>query len=150
MTAAKRGRQRRVTVAMMRQHVEELVAKHVPWDVPVIQCKGLRDARTLWHGRELLEISLPPVKSAVSYATALHELGHILGRYQHSPKVMTCEGWAWLWAKQTALIWTPRMRYTSGEALMWYAAQVMRRTEQRRQARRRLAAAGVMAKRRQR
>ena len=43
----------------------------------------------------------------LSYATAMHEIGHILGRYQNSRRVMVRESWAWVWARRNALMWTP-------------------------------------------
>jgi hypothetical protein len=76
MTATKRSQQQRVTVVMMRRHIEALVAAHVPRDVPVTRCDGIRSARTVWRRDKLLAIWLPPVKSAVSYAVALHESHH--------------------------------------------------------------------------
>ena len=51
-----------------------------------------------------------PVRSPRSYATALHEIGHILGRHQRSQAVLVRERWAWHWAKRNALQWTPEMR----------------------------------------
>jgi hypothetical protein len=137
MTATKRSQQQRVTVVMMRRHIEALVAAHVPRDVPVTRCDGIRSARTVWRRDKLLAIWLPPVKSAVSYAVALHELGHICGRYRHSRKLMTRERAAWRWAERNALIWTKRMTYCKGNSLIWYAALLMQRAQQRRAARRR-------------
>jgi hypothetical protein len=58
---------------------------------------------------ELLEVVIPPVKSAISYATALHEIGHILGRHQQSAVTMARERWAWRWAQKNALVWKPAM-----------------------------------------
>jgi len=42
---------------------------------------------------EAEEIHIAPIKSAISYATALHEIGHILGRYQRSKHVLVRERW---------------------------------------------------------
>jgi hypothetical protein len=125
MTALEAKLMKRVSVAMMQRHIETLIAAHVPWDTPVIRRDGIRGAQTLWREghRELLEIVVPKVKSAWSYAVALHELGHICGRYQHSRRVMVRERWAWIWAKQNALIWTLDMEMRAGEALAWYAAR---------------------------
>jgi hypothetical protein len=55
------------------------------------------------------EIWIRPVTSPRSYATALHEIGHILGRHQLSGVALTRERWAWDWARRNALQWTPAM-----------------------------------------
>jgi hypothetical protein len=46
----------------------------------------------------------PRIRSTRTYALALHEIGHCLGRYQKSRSVITIERWAWRWAKSNALI----------------------------------------------
>jgi hypothetical protein len=43
---------------------------------------------------ELMEIWLLRIRSALTYAAALHELGHCLGRYQTSQSGMVAERWA--------------------------------------------------------
>jgi antirestriction protein ArdC len=58
---------------------------------------------------ELLEVHILPVQGQESYAIALHELGHIFGRYQRSARVIVRERWAWRWARENALMWTPAM-----------------------------------------
>jgi hypothetical protein len=55
------------------------------------------------------EIGIAPVRSTISYAIALHELGHILGRHQQSENLMVRERWAWIWARAHALRWTAAM-----------------------------------------
>jgi hypothetical protein len=125
MTALEAKLMKRVSVAVMQRHIEILIAAHIPFDIPIIRRDGIRGAQTLWRGssRELLEITLPRVKSPISYAVALHELGHICGRYQRSRRVMVRERWAWAWARKNALIWTPRLERYATEALSWYAAR---------------------------
>jgi hypothetical protein len=49
------------------------------------------------------EVRTSPIRSAISYATALHEIGHILGRYQDSRRSLVRERWAWQWARETLL-----------------------------------------------
>jgi hypothetical protein len=65
---------------VMRQHVEELLAVHAS-DIAVV--KSIRGGRVL-HDLDgsVFEVELPIVKSDVSYATCLHEIGHICGRRQ--------------------------------------------------------------------
>jgi hypothetical protein len=66
-------------------------------------------------------IRIAPIKGAISYATALHEIGHIHGRHQDSRSVMVRERWAWKWARANALIWTPAMERSVRKDLAWYA-----------------------------
>src|SRR5262245_6671078 len=63
------------------------------------------------------EIFISPIRSEISYATALHELGHIFGRHQHSRSEMVRERWAWKWARANALVWTPRMERDARKAM---------------------------------
>ena len=66
------------------------------------------------------EIFTPPIRSPISYATVLHEIGHIIGRYTTSHHVMTRETWAWRWARANALLWTPAMERSMQDSLAWY------------------------------
>jgi antirestriction protein ArdC len=65
--------------------------------------------------REFEEIETAPIRSNISYAVALHELGHLLGEHQHSTRALVREKWAWRWARNNALVWTVAMeRYAVG------------------------------------
>ena len=103
----------------MAQHITDLTTAHD------IQVTHLRSSRNAWAIREADggadEIIIPPVRSEITYVMALHEIGHILGRYQNSPRVAVRERWAWQWAHDNVLIWTPRMARE--------AASMARRTE---------------------
>lgn len=66
------------------------------------------------------EICIPAVRSTLSYATALHEIGHLLGQYQQTRFVVAAERWAWVWARDNALIWTDRMDRCAGASLDGY------------------------------
>jgi hypothetical protein len=112
------ARASRVSVESMRQHILDLCTE--------------RDIAIEWHeGRsdhafalsELEEVHIIPIRSAVSYAIALHEVGHILGRRQRSRSTITRERWAWRWAKQNALRWTPAMEQTMRASVAWYEAR---------------------------
>jgi hypothetical protein len=92
-----------IRVEEMRSHITELCEKH---EIEFIWCRRPTEA---WADREHETIGIAPIKSAVSYATALHEIGHIIGRFQLSRDSMVRERWAWRWAQVNALIWTPRM-----------------------------------------
>jgi hypothetical protein len=101
-------------VEQMRQHVLDLCATS---DIVLNWCNRPSQAVAF---RELEEISIPPIKSALSYATALHEIGHIKGQHQRSQSVMVRERWAWEWARSNALIWTPAMQRSAEKSLAWY------------------------------
>jgi len=58
--------------------------------------------------READEIRTPPIRTAISCAVALHELGHMLGRHQRSRRIIVRERRAWTWRGRIALRWTPR------------------------------------------
>ena len=73
---------------------------------------------------ELEEIWILKIKSLNSYATALHEIGHILGRHRASRYLMVRERDAWRWAKANALIWTETMERQRDQALAWYEARI--------------------------
>jgi len=105
-----------ITISRMVQHVLEIAARHrimIHW-------------RNDYHAEalsECMEVWLPRIRSSITYATALHELGHCLGRYQASRSVMVVERWAWRWAKENALVWTDTMERRMNENLAWYQAR---------------------------
>jgi hypothetical protein len=105
------------SVAAMHEHVTALIDKHQ------IVHYQTRSTTRAWSLREAEEIHTPPVKTWKSYITALHEIGHLLGRHQLSPHVMVRERWAWRWARQHALVWAPWMERYAEESLAWYAAR---------------------------
>lgn len=79
--------------------------------------------------RRIRRVAIRPVKSAVTYAVGLHELGHVLGPWQ-SRRRLSAEVGAWVWAEENALVWTPRMAEVARDALrnyLRYAAGTSRR-----------------------
>jgi hypothetical protein len=87
----------------MRLHIMDLIERH---DLNYSWCRRPTEA---WAVREFEEIKIAPIRSEISYGTALHEIGHIKGRHQRSRDSMVRERWAWHWAKENALVWTPLM-----------------------------------------
>src|SRR5258708_21169384 len=78
-------------VEQMREHIMSLIKRH---DIVVEWCRRPTQASAI-HVAE--EIRIAPIQSAISYATALHEIGHIVGQHQRSQNSMVREHWAWHW-----------------------------------------------------
>jgi hypothetical protein len=96
---------RRLTFKAMRQHVIDIC------DEQEIIYKWCRYPYQAWARSDLEEVCIPPVKSQAAYATARHEIGHLLGRYQQSRDLMARERGAWRWAEHNALVWTRGMEH---------------------------------------
>ncbi|MCC2654634.1 MAG: hypothetical protein K0Q60_4800 [Microvirga sp.] len=103
-----------MNVAALRGHIERLAAEH---DI-VVYAQARRPAQA-YALRDAEEIFIAPVRSHISYAVALHELGHFLGRYQTSRHTVVREQWAWNWARASALIWTPAMERHARKAMAY-------------------------------
>ena len=59
-----------------------------------------------WANPRKREIQIRPTKNTGYYVSALHEIGHIIGDNQDLDRVGQ-ELWAWIYAKETAMVWTP-------------------------------------------
>ena len=106
----------RKQIETMRQHIADVCAAHDIWaryDDNVREAYAIREA----YG-SANEIMVPPIKSPITYAVALHQIGHLLGRNQNSWLPMIRERWAWQWARVNALNWT--------DAMERYAARYLR------------------------
>ena len=99
------------TVAQMRAHVVRICK------VNGIEINYDRHASASY---EVREIWIRPIRSPLAYATALQEIGHILGRYQMRFSGMVSERWAWQWARRNALQWTPAMEQHAERCLKSY------------------------------
>jgi hypothetical protein len=100
------------SVAQMRRHVERICKVNGI----EINCARRVASADGW----LREVWIRPIRSPCAYATALHEIGHILGRYQMKRSVMVRERWAWQWARRNALQWTPAMEQHAARCLKSY------------------------------
>jgi hypothetical protein len=104
----------------MTEHVERICRDADIWWQPYLRrvdsahCIALTACEQFDIPREIVTA---PIRSVFSYATALHEIGHYLGRRQRSKNSMTREREAWNWARANALIWT--------EAVERYAARAL-------------------------
>jgi hypothetical protein len=103
-----------VSLHAMQEHAEGLCEEHgITWN----RAAWVRKAIAC---REWWMIETPLIRGPVSYAAVMHEIGHILGRYQESRYLMTFETWAWRWARANALMWTPAMERHMVACLAWY------------------------------
>jgi hypothetical protein len=100
------------TLDEMSAHIERLAKEH---GIKVIHHHLVKRCDQSFATRKRDDwgdaIGIMPIRSAIGYATALHELGHILGQHQDNDidDMLTQERWAWEWARQNALVWTPTM-----------------------------------------
>ena len=101
----------------MQRHLEELATKHEI----LLDTRWIKRTADAYATRETDgnadEVHTPPIRSDITYVTALHEFGHILGSYQDSRRSLVRECWAWLWARENALVWTHRMEREAVKAL---------------------------------
>ena len=104
-----------LSVSEMDKHVQ-LIADE---NQIVIHCSLNRLSRS-YSIRVSEEIYIAPIRSVLSYAVALHELGHQLGPHQSSLSVLVRERAAWRWAKRNALLWSPRMQARAEASIQWY------------------------------
>lgn len=102
-----------ITITGLQAHITRLLVNNqisVEWK-PGTSGRSWRKTRS---------VRLSPVKSEITYAIALHEIGHILGDY---PKTrIDKEVAAWQWAKTYALTWTPTMQAAAVKRLGNYIA----------------------------
>lgn len=76
-----------------------------------------------WRRRR--KIGLKPIKSEITYAVALHEIGHLLGPRQSGVRLDKEVG-AWEWAKGNALVWTWPMEEAMRRRLQSYLSWARR------------------------
>jgi hypothetical protein len=93
------------------QHIESLASLHAV----SIEFKEGYKGRS-WRKRRHIKIS--PVRAAVTYAIALHELGHVVGT--QSGRRIDKEVQAWEWAESNALEWTEPMIVKAARCVAWY------------------------------
>lgn len=104
-----------LTIGQMDKHVQTIADKN-----QIVIHRSLNRVSRSYSIRASEEIHIAPIRSVLSYATALHELGHQLGPHQRSPHVLVREKAAWKWARKSALLWLPRMQQYAESAIEWY------------------------------
>jgi hypothetical protein len=105
-----------LSVAKLAQYFRNLCAKE---DIHVEWCR--RQMQAVRSRGEMEFVRIAPIKCVISYAVALHEVRHIKGRYQQSPRVVVRERWAWDWARRNAIIWTPP--WSATRARRWHGTR---------------------------
>jgi hypothetical protein len=88
-------------------------------------CVDYRERTAGRSWRRTRRIRICRVRSAVTYAIALHELGHVLGR--NSGRRLDKEVQAWEWAKRHALTWTKPMRTCAARCVASYLRWCVRK-----------------------
>ena len=100
----------------MALHIQELCAEH---NISV-EYQSLNDAvPRYWARPSERRICIRPTKNTGYYVSALHEIGHIVGKFQDR-SLLTKELWAWVWARQNALVWTPTAERIMEQAMDSY------------------------------
>lgn len=87
----------------MALHVQQLCAEHGI----TVKYQSMNDDVPRYYAQPASSvICIRPTKNTGYYVSALHEIGHIVGERQ-SPEVstLTRELYAWIWARQKALLW---------------------------------------------
>ena len=103
-------------IMRLQKHVERLAAQH-EINLDTSWAKGVNQAHV---SRARDRVHIPPITTLIRYAVALHEIGHVLGRYQDHYNEVVTERWAWEWARRNAIWWTPEMERFAEQALRGY------------------------------
>lgn len=106
-----------MTAAQMAAHVAELA------DAAGVEVRSHSSGGRAYRRKR--SIMIRPVRSAVTYAVALHELGHVLG--QNGGTRLDREVQAWTWARSNAATWDDRMENKRGASLRSYVRWAERR-----------------------
>lgn len=88
----------------MALHVQELCAEH---NIGVTYQSLDEDSPRYYAIPDRRIIRIRPTKNTGYYVSALHEIGHIVGQRQGATiSTLTKELYAWIWARENALVWT--------------------------------------------
>ena len=100
----------------MALHIQQLCADN---DITV-RYQSLADVQPrYWARPSSKQIQIRPTKNTGYYVSALHELGHILGERQNA-STLTKELYAWIWAREQALVWTETAERIMRQAMTSY------------------------------
>ena len=86
----------------MALHVQQLCAENKI----SVTYQSLKEKTPQYYANPLKNhVHIRPTKNTGYYVSALHELGHLLGKNQAS-SILKRELYAWIWARDKALVWT--------------------------------------------
>ena len=100
----------------MEIHIRSLAEQH---GISVVHGRSGR----AWNRTR--RIRIPEVKTSITYAVALHEMGHILG--VRSGRRLEKEVQAWEWARANSECWTQAMETRMRKSLLSYLKWCERR-----------------------
>lgn len=100
------------------EHIHSLLAMHG------IACEW-RDRTAGRSWRRWKRVRLQPVRSAITYAAALHEIGHVVG--PQTGQRLNREAQAWRWAEANAIEWTEPMIRSAARCIGTYLRWCERR-----------------------
>jgi hypothetical protein len=101
-----------MNIETLAAHIEELAVQH---SITIIYKKN---AGRSW--KKTREICISPVKTAISYAVALHEIGHIVDDTRFGTLSIDREAGAWAWAKENAMEWRKPAKLAASRLIMTY------------------------------
>jgi len=93
------------------EHIDSLIAQHgitVDWR-PGTSARAWRKTR---------RVRIEPIAGASTYATALHEIGHVVG--PNGGRRLDKEAQAWRWAEANAVEWTDGMARLAARSIQSY------------------------------
>ena len=108
-----------MTLDAMRGHIDRLIANlrvtrfHFANDLDIRWIDDREEAMAITDA-DPVEIHLPRIRRTLDYATCLHELGHVSGRYQGSKSSKNRERWAWQYARSMRCSGPRRWKKTHG------------------------------------
>jgi hypothetical protein len=117
------------TIADLDAHIQALCDAHA-----IERHQGGRGAafRRGPAGRRRLAIRIPPVRSQITYAVALHEIGHLVGPGRSGTRLEK-EAAAWRWAlANSAVELSDAARRSAGRRLRSYVVWAEHRRHRRR------------------
>ena len=134
------------TVDELRQHAELLASKH---NIRLLYAAYIHDDESCsqWTKRQ---VWMPPITTERIYATALHEMGHMVApgglsreriamykagmrTYRDAPIdfMLAEERAAWQWARENALEWTEPMMENEATSMKTYTDEKLRQAKRR-------------------
>jgi len=119
----------RITVADLDAHIQRVCDAH---GVERIGGRRAIAYRRGPAGRRRLGIRIPPIKSQITYAVALHELGHLIGPGRSGTRLEK-EAAAWRWALANSIVeLSDHARRSAGRRLRSYVLWAEHRQHRRR------------------